>query len=219
MPAQVKIDQQQVRFALGGLRAAVSDREKILAICGEIMRTSVARTFREEGSPAGSWPQLSPSTLKNKRYSAGHRLLILTGRLFNSISYTVSGNTLTIGTDVVYAGVHQYGSRDYAPGPRTLQQSRATIGIGAYFTHRMKELPAPGMREIRDSRGRVRGQRTAYQGPRNRKTHEVRAHDRHQNIPPRPFLVFRPEDPGLMTRGIERYFAAAAGGNTKGVIA
>lgn len=211
-PATITVNKSQLQQALVQVRGAISDRTELLKICGELMRTSIARTFREEGSPAGSWPELAPSTRRNKKYTTGHKLLILSGRLFNSISYTVEGDALTIGTDVKYAAVHQFGSRDFAAGPRTLAQSRATAAIGAYSYLHLKKLRSPGVREIEDSRGRVRGQRTAYQGPRHLAERSVRAHSRHQNIPPRPFLVFRPEDPDRMTGGIEQYLARRSGG-------
>src|SRR5262249_15460217 len=65
------------------------------------------RTFREQGSPAGSWPPLAASTLKRGKGGAGRKILIQSGRLKNSINYDVQGNTLTIGTNLVYARIQQ----------------------------------------------------------------------------------------------------------------
>jgi phage virion morphogenesis protein len=158
----VKTDNQTVLAGLDETRAAVADYGAMLSIAGELMRGSVAKTFRAEGSPAGSWPRLAASTMKKKGYTAGHKLLILSGRLFGSISYVVSGNTLTVGTNVVYAGVHQYGSADRRGG---------SIG------------PQAKLKDRADKRGR------------------------HQNIPARPFLVFRPEDPGRIMEGFEAYLS------------
>jgi phage gpG-like protein len=230
MAAVTKVDSQEVRLGLSELGAAISDRDNLLRICGEVMRTSIARTFREEGSPAGSWPALAPSTRKNKLYTAGHKLLILSGRLFGSITYLVTGGMLVIGTDVVYARVQQMGSRDWmggAAGPRTREQM---LGIGPYsglrriaIRHKMVEVTdrhgnkrmvpradRTGMREIEDSRGRVTHVRARYQGPENAKHIRISGHTRRQNIPPRPFLVFRPEDPNNMVLGIEAYLRGKA---------
>lgn len=204
MDAKITVDKSLAEAALVQLREAAGDRAAMLAICGELMRTSVARTFREEGSPAGSWPQLAPSTRRDKRYTAGHKLLILSGRLFASISYLVSGDTLTIGTDVVHAAVHQFGSRDWmggAAGPRTREQ---VMNIGPYAGLRRVRL-GTGKHQVEDRNGRVMLRRARLQGPEAAKPFNVSAHTRRQNIPARPFLVFRPEDPGRLTRGIESY--------------
>jgi phage gpG-like protein len=81
----------------------------LLKIAGEVMRGSIERTFREQGSPAGSWAPLAASTLKRGKGGAGRLKLIQSGRLKNSMSYLVSGNTLTIGTNLVYAQIQQEG--------------------------------------------------------------------------------------------------------------
>lgn len=168
-PITVHMDDKEVRIGLGELGAAITDKGPLLRILGELMRGSVARTFRDEGSRAGSWPKLALSTLKKKGYTSGHKLLILSGRLFGSITYTTSDDTLTVGTNVVYAGVHQFGSAD--------------------------------------KRGRTRTTRKRHEGPANATKVHVGAHERHGNIPARPFLVFRPEDPQRFASGLEAYLA------------
>jgi phage virion morphogenesis protein len=90
----------------------MSDRispEPLLKIAGEVMRSSVERTFREQGSPAGSWAPLAQSTLKRGKGGVGRKILIQSGRLKNSITYQVSGNVLTIGTNIRYAAIQQSG--------------------------------------------------------------------------------------------------------------
>jgi len=158
----IKTDNRTVLAGLDEARIAVADVPLMLRVAGELMRASIARTFRDQGSPAGSWPKLAASTLKKKAYTSGHKLLILSGRLFGSISYQVSGNALNIGTNLVYAAVQQFGSADRVGG-----------SIGA--------------------QARIAG-RAAKNG-------------RHQNIPARPYLVFRPEDPARIMEGFEAYLA------------
>jgi phage virion morphogenesis protein len=158
----VKVDNSEVLVGLDETKVAVSDVPLMLRVAGELMRASIARTFRDEGSPAGSWPRLAASTMKKKGYTTGHKLLILSGRLFGSISYQVTGNTLTIGTNRVYAAVQQFGSADRRGG---------SIGPQAKIAGRETK------------RGRF------------------------QNIPARPYLVFRPEDPKNIASGFEAYLA------------
>jgi phage gpG-like protein len=200
------VDDREVRIGLGGLRADVVDRGKMLSIAGVLMRASVARTFREEGSPAGSWPALALSTLKNKRYKSGHKLLILTGRLFSSITYVVNADTLTIGTNVIYARVQQQGSADRSGG--SIGPQAKLIGRGVHVPEHKatrSSFRRKGYDLRADKNGRLRKVRVRFQGPANRADFTVSAHDRHQNIPARPFLVIRPEDPQRIVSGIEAW--------------
>jgi phage gpG-like protein len=212
-----KVDEGTVRIGLGELRAAVTDVRPLLNIAGEVMRGSVARTFRDEGSPAGSWPALALSTLKKKGYTSGHKLLVLSGRLFGSISYdTMEGNTLTIGTNLVYAPVQQFGSADYRgnfTGPLSHEQHLAheaeRVDVGAHRSSRGAKQRY-GTTLVTAKNGRVMKVRVKIAGPLNRSHFGVGEHKRHQNIPPRPFLVFRPEDPARMVEGFEAYLMAKA---------
>jgi phage gpG-like protein len=211
MPAAaIKVDKEQVQIALGAFKADLSDRDALLRICGEVMRTSIALTFRDEGSPAGSWPELAESTKKRKGYTAGHKLEILSGRLFGSFTYETSGGTLTIGTSVVYAAVQQFGSRGFmsgAAGPRTKENMSA---IGAYGGLRVTKFRRYGKEKRIGSDGKERTVRVRAQGPDKGTRFEVGAHHRRGNIPARPFLVFRPEDPDKMVLGIDNYLRGKA---------
>jgi phage gpG-like protein len=213
----VQVDDRAVQIGLGDLRAAVTDYPALLRIAGNLMRGSVAHTFRDEGSPAGSWPRLALSTLKKKGYTAGHKLLIMSGRLFGSITYLVTGNTLTVGTNVVYAGVHQFGSADRSGGSIGAQAKIAGRGVkvSAHDALRVVPFRKYGKDQRLGSDGKTRSVRVRAQGPDAATRYGVKAHTRHQNIPARPFLVFRPEDPQNIASGMEAYLRGrglAAGG-------
>jgi phage gpG-like protein len=210
MSAAIKVDNKEVLLALGQFKSDATDKPALLRICGERMRTSIALTFREEGSPAGSWPALALSTLKKKGYSAGHKLLVLSGRLFGSISYLVAGSVLTIGTGISYARVQQEGSADYAAGPRSLAQHESVAQIGAHESTRVTPFRRYGKVQRLGSDGRMRTVRVRAQGQAKRTRFGVEAHTRRQNIPPRPFLVFRPEDPERMGAAVEAYLGGKA---------
>lgn len=204
MPVTVSVDNGQARVQLGQLRAAVTDVRPLLNIAGEVMRGSIARTFREEGSPAASWPKLAISTLRNKKYTSGHKLLIMSGRLFGSISYTADGNALTIGTNVAYAAVHQFGSADHG------NPSAARLAVPAHIAGRLQR-PQYGSTLRTAKNGRTMRVRVRIAGPQNRTQFQVAAHKRRQNIPARPYLVFRPEDPARIAEAINVYFAGRLG--------
>jgi phage gpG-like protein len=213
----VSVDDRQVRIGLGDLRSSVTDVRPLLNIAGEVMRGSIARTFREEGSPAGSWPKLAISTLRKKKYTSGHMLLVMRGILRSSFTYAPAGNTLTIGTNVVYAAVHQFGSRDYRggfTGPMTKEQHSAyeaeRVTVEAHKSSRIQgKRYGTDLRTGKD--GKVRRVRVRLAGPQNRSKFEVGKHQRHQNIPARPFLVFRPEDPQRIADEISSYLSRKVG--------
>lgn len=212
----INVNDREVRIGLGELRAAVANPAPLLTIVGVLMRASVARTFRDEGSPAGSWPRLAASTLRNKKYRGGHKLLILSGRLFSSINYAVAGNTLTIGTNVVYARVQQEGSADRAGGSIGAQAriDVRSVKVSAYsylMTRRRKAGDKFGKIDRFTPEGfRIKGKRRKLVSGIAPGRTVVEGHHRFQNIPARPFLVIRPEDPARIVSGIEAYLGVKA---------
>lgn len=221
MAIAVVVDSRELTIGMGQFKGEVSDKASLLRIAGALMLGSIARTFREEGSPAGSWARLALSTLKKKGYTAGHKLLILSGRLFGSqstsvsvpdmlpanagtligsgsIKYEISGGVLTIGTNLVYAAVHQWGSKDRA------------ITVGEHDYMRVSAFKRYGRTMITDKKGVDRMMPRRLQGPANAQRVHVGEHRRHQNIPPRPYLVFRPEDAGRIATAFERYLGGKA---------
>lgn len=226
----VKVDADRVVIGLGKFRLSLVQNQELMQEIGASQLVSIRRTFREEGSPAGSWPQLAASTIKRMGKSAsGHKLLIGKGRLLNSITASARPGQVIIGTNLVYAPVHQYGSRDrsFGVGPRTRAQEDATVDVGEHSQNRVPyhlrfslgqypsgaaEGPLPEGSKQR-LRVRLEGPRKASyvkeraEGPVFRRN--VRASSRHQNIPPRPYLVFRPEDPVRIRGIVNRYVAKA----------
>jgi phage gpG-like protein len=230
----IQVDESRAVVALGRFHLSLQQHYELTRELGMSQLVSVRRTFREQGSPANSWVPLSPNTIKRdpKRYGPGHKLLINRGTLLNSITYAVQGNSVVIGTNLKYAAVHQFGSRDRtaAIGPQTKAESEATVTVGEHqrrqtryvgsfeklkgeFVSRRVEGPALEGRKRVSLRTRLIGPRNLVTekikriGPRNMT--KVSAHERHQNIPPRPYLVFRPEDPARIRGVVNRYVATA----------
>jgi phage virion morphogenesis protein len=114
--------------------------EPLLNIAGEVMRGSIETTFRTQGSPSGSWPALSPSTLRRGRGGLGRKILIQSGRLKNTITYQVAGNTLTIGSNLKYAGIQQHGGEAGRKGPfKKKHGRRARIPARPYLVFRPED--------------------------------------------------------------------------------
>lgn len=220
----VKVDDSKVLVALGRFRLSIQENEELMSEIGAAMLVSIRRTFREQGSPAGSWVPLSPNTIRRnpKKYGAGHKLLIDKGTLLNSITYRAQTGAVVIGTVLKYAPVHQFGSRDrggVAIGPVTKAASEATVNVKARSYYRQSTELGTGRMSAADKNGRMRLTRRAILGPRNASLVTARAHSRHQNIPPRPYLVFRPEDPqrirGVVVRYLDRAKQSAGLGGTQ----
>jgi phage gpG-like protein len=152
----------------------------LLRIFGNLMVRSVQQTFREEGSPAGSWRRVfagsrfaryerpgrtgkSRKTLKQSgemtagfaRWNATEKILGgASGRLARSVTFAVEPNLVRIGSNVIYARIHQLGG---AIVPKNKKFLRFPIGGGQFVFTKKVTMPA------------------------------------------RPYLVLRPEDPGRLS--------------------
>ncbi len=230
----VKVDYEATAVALGRFEAALAQRSELMKVIASGQLVSVRRTFREQGSPADSWAPLSPRTLASgkSKATAGRKILILSGRLLNSIHAESDDGSATVGTNLVYARVQNDGSADLAGagvGPQARIAGRS-VGVGKSSRtfdreiryglrtvtgrdgkqHQVPVAQRTGMREITDARGRNTTVRAAFQGPRQRKQVSVAAHDRFQNIPARRFMVLRPEDPARIQGQVISFTARAA---------
>ena len=96
---------------LAAFRLGIQQRSQLMETLGAGQLVSIRRTFDESGSPAGSWAPLSPSTLRwgRGKYGSGHKLLVQSGLMENSIHSEVSGDSVVLGTSMLRARVHQFG--------------------------------------------------------------------------------------------------------------
>jgi phage virion morphogenesis protein len=192
----VKVDASRVTVSLQNFVLSLSAKEQLLRNIGLLMMGSVRQTFRDQGSPSGSWPPLSAASRSWRKYSSGHKLLINTGLLLNSINFAAQGNSVVIGTNLSYAGVHQFGFD-------------GTQSVKPYaYVRRQQSRDQFRKVAITDKRGRSR--RVTRKVSSGIATVSVRAFSRHIHIPARPFLVFRPEDPARIQSATEIWAKHAA---------
>lgn len=126
------------------LTYVVSEIERLMQRIGEptplqraigiTLVASTKRRFTESRAPDGStWRPLSPYTIRRRRRGRGRRRsakpLLDTGRLRNSITYRVAGEVLYVGTNVEYAGIHQFGARGAGRHHRVVIPARPFLGI------------------------------------------------------------------------------------------
>lgn len=196
MSIVVQSDASNVTVSLNRFKLSLGAREQLMRIIGLGQLKSVRQTFRDGGSPAGSWPPLSPASLSWRKYSTGHKLLIDTGLLLNSITFAVQGNSVVVGTGLRYAGVHQYGF----DGSQSVKPYS--------YTRRQRSRDRFGKERIANKLGRSQTVRRKMSS--GIATVNVRAFTRHIHIPARPFLVFRPEDPARIRAEVEEYIKTSA---------
>jgi phage gpG-like protein len=198
MESVIKVDSSRVALAFAAFRLGLKQREELMRAIGAGELVSVFRTFDEAGSPSGSWPPLSPNSLRWNKYSAGHKLLIKSGLMRNSNTFTVAGDSVSIGTDMLRARIHNDGWEGD-------QNVRAHS-----YTRRVKSQDRFGRVGITNKQG-------AQQNVRRKlvsgiTTVNVRAFTRHIRIPRRRWLVFRPEDPQRISNQVTAFLIARADG-------
>lgn len=94
----------QAMSAIAGALARLSNPTPMFEDIGLALVTSTHHRFDTSRAPDGSpWP---PSLRVRKR---GGKTLVLSSRLFRSITYQASATQVEVGTNVIYAAIHQFG--------------------------------------------------------------------------------------------------------------
>lgn len=137
----IEINALEVQNMFARLIAKAQDLTPVMnEIAGEMLY-AVERNFDEEGRP--KWPKLKPSTLaqRAKEGKEGGKILQRSGRLAASITKYSDGNQAIVGTNVVYAAIHQMGgeipAREITP-----KNKEALFWPGAL--HPVKKVKFPG---------------------------------------------------------------------------
>ena len=183
----IKSDASNVTVSLRQFSLSLGAREELLGNIARGQLVSVRRTFREEGSPAGSWMPLSAASRSWRKYSTGHKLLVLSGKTLNSIQATTQGNSAIVGTGYRIA-VIQFEGFDGEQSVKPYSYTRR--------------------QQITDKNGKSRAVRRKISS--GITTVNVSAFTRHIHIPARNPLVFRPEDPARIQSEVETWVTASA---------
>lgn len=113
MNYRIEIDGQGFAGALNRALAAAQDMTPLMDDIAGILEDEAQSAFREERSPEGDgWARLSQVTIA-LREKSGHwpgQILQRSGRLAQSISTQVTPTSATVGTNVIYAAVQQFGA-------------------------------------------------------------------------------------------------------------
>lgn len=112
----VEINDQDARDLINELKRRMGNLTPVMEAVGQILQSGTQQRFVDQQAPDGTpWAALSPVTLDRRRKAgSGAQILRDTGRLMNSISYKVNGDSVKVFTNVIYAGTHQLGARQGA---------------------------------------------------------------------------------------------------------
>lgn len=106
----ITLDDREVQHALERLAASVRNMYPVFDALGQVLVTRSDLSFRAEQTPWGDgWTALSNVTLGRRRGTSA-QILRDTGRLAGSITAQPSANEVQVGTNVIYAAVHQFGN-------------------------------------------------------------------------------------------------------------
>ncbi|KUY86862.1 virion morphogenesis protein, partial [Burkholderia sp. RF4-BP95] len=105
---EIEIDDSRYAATMARVRALMQDASPVTALIAGLMADAVEENFAQQGRP--KWLGLSPKTLKRRREEAGTgKILQRSGRLASSITPAHDATTARVGTNVVYAAIHQFG--------------------------------------------------------------------------------------------------------------
>lgn len=104
---------------LAGLETGLGNLSPFMTAVARHVTDVSKQSFANQASPGGlGWKRLADATVAD-RAAQGYGptpILVRTGNLRDSIRYAVDlvGSSASVGSDLVYAGVHQFGNR-YKP--------------------------------------------------------------------------------------------------------
>jgi phage virion morphogenesis protein len=105
---ELKVDAAPVTAAMTRLAKFAGDASPLMAQIAGVMHDASMENFSQHGRPA--WMGLAPSTLKEKRKKGySDDPLIRSGKLRTSITMRYTATTAQVGTNLVYAAIHQFG--------------------------------------------------------------------------------------------------------------
>lgn len=127
---QIIIKDEQVQANLNGMAIRARDLSRGMKLIAAMVLASVQRNFEVGGRP--KWAPLKPSTLK-KRKSSGGPLVVKgnAGGLLQSVHAESNATQATVGTDKIYAAVHQFGAKKGSFGMGLAGSFRRTGVMGS----------------------------------------------------------------------------------------
>lgn len=129
----VTLDTSAAEAAMARLTEATDDFRGLMRdMVALAVQRMVDKAFREQGRPGKPWAPLHESTVarrrKGKKKGRADKILIDTGRLRASVSvaenYEADSHSLSVGSNLIYANVHQFGAEIRRKTPRARKAER-----------------------------------------------------------------------------------------------
>jgi phage virion morphogenesis protein len=126
----LKVDDSEIQEYLTQLQSKVQNLEPAYKIIGEYMILAIIDRYDKEITAEGQpWAALSAATIKQKqRKGKIQKILQQDGDLRRTIIYQTSPTQLEIGTNRIYAAIHQFGGQA-GRGKKVTIQARPFLGI------------------------------------------------------------------------------------------
>jgi len=108
---KIEISDNKFKEEIEKLLRRCTDRRALMKQIAGIMHHAVEENFAEQGRPR--WQPLSAKTIKSrqkKKYWPG-AILQMRGELAASISQSSDNNSAVVGTNKIYAAIHQFSGR------------------------------------------------------------------------------------------------------------
>lgn len=106
----VRLDWAEARLAFGRLERAVADATPIMRAIGTGIVSSTQDRFDAGQDPdGGAWAPLNPAYAAGKRGPGILRESGMRGGLQSSITYRAGRSEVQVGSNKIYAAIHQYG--------------------------------------------------------------------------------------------------------------
>ena len=121
----------EVLETLNRLYQRMDDTTPVMREVAGILANQVEDAFENEADPTTgeAWEPFSPDYLKRNPRRIGGQMLQDSGQLATSIQTEYSSNYAAVGTNKIYAAIHQFGgTSDMAPAPAAVP-ARPYLGL------------------------------------------------------------------------------------------
>lgn len=113
----IKIEGADIAAALKRLASSIANPGPVMPVIAGILHDAVMENFAQSGRPR--WQALKPATLAyKKKHGYGDHILIRRGggqSLQSSITQQADDHSASVGTNLVYAAIHQFGGKIEMP--------------------------------------------------------------------------------------------------------
>lgn len=133
---RIEVDDKDAVADLRRLVARVTNPAPAFDEIGSYLVASVIRRFETESGPGGA-----PWKKSRRAAREGGQTLTDKGRLRNSLTHNVLADGVEVGTNVVYAAIHQFGGRT---PPRTIRPKRKKALYFPGAAHPVAKVNHPG---------------------------------------------------------------------------